>query len=148
MECGPADGGLIGAAYIYRARGADVAVADGGTGQSTANAGFKLSRPCPLGDVIYGGASGAGAPTGGTNLTTRKMPRQTGTGTVSAAPGWDTLLAADIPASALTETDDLNITAALGGVPTTALLAATSRELGWAGTHGSGAYLNANVVRQ
>ena len=137
----------IGAAYIYRAGGTDVAVADGGTGQSTANAGFNaLSPMSALGDVIYGGASGAGTQLAGQITTTRKFLRQTGTGTVSAAPGWDTLLAADIPASALTKTDDTNITIALGGVPTTALLAATSLTLGWAGTLAA-ARLNANVVQ-
>lgn len=36
--------------------------------------------------------------------------------------------------AALTRTDDTNVTVTLGGAPTTALLAATSLTLGWAGT--------------
>lgn len=38
-----------------------------------------------------------------------------------------------ITASALTKTDDTNVTLTLGGTPTTALLAATSLTLGWTG---------------
>jgi hypothetical protein len=37
-------------------------------------------------------------------------------------------------AAALSKTDDTNVTMTLGGTPTTALLAATSMTLGWAGT--------------
>ncbi len=62
--------------------------------------------------------------------------RQTGTGTVSAAPAWDTVVAADIPGSALTKTDDTNVTLTLGGSPTTALLNAASLTLGWTGQLG------------
>ncbi len=46
---------------IYRADGTDVPVADGGTGQSTALAGFDaLSPMTTIGDILYGGASGTG----------------------------------------------------------------------------------------
>jgi hypothetical protein len=54
-----------------------------------------------LGDVIYGGASGTSTRLAGNTTATRKFFRQTGDGTNSAAPVWDTLLDADIP-SALT----------------------------------------------
>jgi hypothetical protein len=47
---------------------------------------------------------------------------------------------------ALTETDDTNVTLALGGTPATALLQAVSLTLGWTGTLASGR-LNANVVQ-
>lgn len=41
-----------------------------------------------LGDVIYGGASGAPTRLAGSTSATAKMLVQTGNGTVSAAPGW------------------------------------------------------------
>jgi hypothetical protein len=57
-----------------------------------------------IGDVIYASATGTPgtlARLAGNTTTTRKFFRQTGDGTNSAAPAWDTLLDADIP-SALT----------------------------------------------
>ena len=39
----------------------------------------------------------------------------------------------DIPAQALTKTDDTNVTLTLGGTPASALLAAVSLTLGWTG---------------
>lgn len=46
---------------IYKVGGTDVAVADGGTGASSASAGFNALSPMTTsGDIIYGGASGAG----------------------------------------------------------------------------------------
>lgn len=50
-----------------------------------------------LGQIIYAGTAGAWAALAGNTTATRKFLRQLGTGTVSAAPAWDTLLAADIP---------------------------------------------------
>ena len=46
---------------VYMATGTDVAITDGGTGASTAAAGFDaLSPMTTVGDVVYGGASGTG----------------------------------------------------------------------------------------
>lgn len=42
--------------------------------------------------------------------------------------------AADVSSAALTRVNDTNVTVTLGGTPTTALLAATSLTMGWAGT--------------
>lgn len=50
-----------------------------------------------LGQLPYAGASGVWVLLAGNTTATRKFLRQLGTGTVSAAPAWDTLLAADIP---------------------------------------------------
>jgi hypothetical protein len=49
------------------------------------------------GDTLYASAANTWSLLTGNTTTTRKFLRQTGTGTASAAPVWDTLLAADIP---------------------------------------------------
>ena len=51
----------------------------------------------------------------------------------AGVPTFRALVAADVPGSALTKTDDTNITLTLGGSPTTALLNAASLTLGWTG---------------
>lgn len=58
-----------------------------------------LSPMTTLGDTIYGAASGAGTRLPGNTTTARQFLRQTGTGSVSAAPAWDTLVNADIPSA-------------------------------------------------
>lgn len=97
---------------------------NGGTGQST----------YALGDTLYSSAANTLSKLAGNTTSTKKFLRQTGTGSVSAAPAWDTVVAADIPGSALTKTDDTNVTLTLGGSPTTALLNAASITVGWTGT--------------
>jgi hypothetical protein len=97
---------------------------NGGTGAST----------YALGDILYSDATNSLAKLAGNITTTRKFLRQTGGGAVSAAPIWDTLLAADVPGSALSKADDTNVTLTLGGTPSTALLVAASLTLGWTGT--------------
>lgn len=77
---------------------ATVAIAQGGTGQTTAAAGFNaLSPMTTLGDVIYGDASGAGTRLAGNITTTKKFLSQTGDGTNSAAPAWAALASTNIP---------------------------------------------------
>ena len=49
-----------------------------------------------LGDVIYGAASGVATRLAGNTTLTRKFLRQTGNGTNSAAPAWDTITIADL----------------------------------------------------
>lgn len=96
----------------------------GGTNQNTYT----------LGDTLYASAADTLSKLAGNTTATRKFLRQTGNGTISAAPAWDTILAADVPGSALTKVDDTNVTLTLGGTPTSALLAAASLTLGWTGT--------------
>lgn len=86
-----------------------------------------------LGDTLYASAANTLSKLAGNITSTRKFLRQTGTGVISAAPVWDTIVAADIPGSALTKTDDTNVTLTLGGSPSTALLNAASLTLGWTG---------------
>lgn len=49
-----------------------------------------------LGDTIYGGASGVGTALSGNTSATKMFLTQTGTGSVSAAPAWAALSAADL----------------------------------------------------
>ena len=58
----------------------------GGTGISTYS----------IGDLLYGSVSGLSKLSGNTT-TTKKFLTQTGDGTSSAAPAWETILAADVP---------------------------------------------------
>jgi hypothetical protein len=56
-----------------------------------------LNPMTTLGDVIYGGASGAATRLAGNITTTKKFFNQTGTGSASAAPSWDALIDDDVP---------------------------------------------------
>ncbi len=61
----------------------------GGTGAATYT----------LGDTLYSDAANSLAKLAGNTTATKKFLRQTGTGTVSAAPEWDTVVDADLPAT-------------------------------------------------
>lgn len=50
-----------------------------------------------LGDTIYASASNTLAALAGNTTTTKKFLTQTGNGAASAAPVWDTIIAADVP---------------------------------------------------
>lgn len=77
---------------------ATLAIGSGGTGQTTKAPAFDaLSPMTTLGDVTYGGTSGTGTRLAGNTTTTKKFLRQTGNGSVSAAPAWDTLVGSDLP---------------------------------------------------
>lgn len=105
----------------------------GWTGTLAATRGGTGTGTYTLGDIIYSDASNSLAKLAGNTTTTRKFLRQTGNGSISAAPAWDTILAADIPGSSLTKTDDTNVTLTLGGSATTALLNAASITVAWTG---------------
>jgi trimeric autotransporter adhesin len=80
-----------------------VAIVNGGTGQTTANAAFNaLSPMTSLGDTIYGGTSGAATRLQGNTTTTKNFLVQTGTGSASAAPIWGTISAGDLPSLSAT----------------------------------------------
>ncbi len=97
--------------------------ANGGTHQSA----------YATGDILYSSASNALSKLAGNTTTTKKFLTQTGNGSISAAPGWNTISTSDVPNAALTKTDDTNVTLTLGGSPSTALLNAASLTLGWTG---------------
>ena len=72
-------------------------IAKGGTGNTTATASFDaLSPVTTLGDIIYRDGSN-NVRLAGNITSTKKFLRQTGTGAVSAAPAWDTLVSGDLP---------------------------------------------------
>jgi hypothetical protein len=52
-----------------------------------------------LGDLLYENATPALARLAGNTTTTKKFLTQTGTGSVSAAPGWNTIVTGDLPAA-------------------------------------------------
>ncbi len=58
-----------------------------------------------LGDLVAANGTPAWARLAGNATATRKFLRQTGTGTVSALPAWDTLLAGDLSAHTHAESD-------------------------------------------
>lgn len=57
----------------------------------------NISGLSALGDLIYGGASGARAKLSGNTAAAKKFLTQTGDGVNSAAPAWGALAAADLP---------------------------------------------------
>ena len=77
---------LFTAASITMSWSGTLAATRGGTGTGT----------YALGDLLYSSATNTLAKLAGNIVATRKFLRQTGTGTISAAPVWDTLLATDI----------------------------------------------------
>lgn len=79
-----------------------LSVARGGTGQATASAAYNALSPLTtLGDIPYGGASGAGTRLAGNITATRLFLAQTGNGSISAAPLWTALSTTDIPTLSL-----------------------------------------------
>lgn len=116
--------------------GTPIALANGGTGQTSAAAAYNaLSPMTTLGDIEYESATNTASRLAGNTTTTKKYLQQTGNGTVSAAPVWATIAASELTGgAALTETNDTNVTMTLGGTPSTALLTAASMTLGWTGT--------------
>ncbi len=74
-----------------------IAITKGGTGQTSASAAFNaLSPTTALGDLIYADSASSDTRLAGNITTTRKFLRQTGNGSVSAAPAWDTLTTSDV----------------------------------------------------
>jgi hypothetical protein len=75
-----------------------LAVTSGGTGQTTAAAGYNaLSPMTTLGDLEYESGADTAARLAGNATATKKFLTQTGTGSVSAAPGWNTIATGDVP---------------------------------------------------
>jgi len=93
----------IDAAYVGQASITTLGTVATGTWSATAileTKGGTNQTTYALGDVLYSSAANTLAKLAGNITATKQFLRQTGTGTVSAAPAWDTLVAGDIPAIA------------------------------------------------
>lgn len=99
-------------------------IGNGGTGQTTATAAFDaLSPNTTLGDMAYRGAANNVRLAG--NITaTKKFLVQTGTGAVSAAPAWDTILAADLPTGTTATQGALRLDSAVPAAPSSTFIGA------------------------
>ena len=96
-----------------------VASAGGGANHNLLSATHPDTVPASpvLGDLIVGNATPAWARLAGQTTTTRKFLRQTGTGSASALPVWDTLVAGDLPAHTHAESDVTNLVTDLSNRP-------------------------------
>jgi hypothetical protein len=91
---------------ITGAADGDTIVYDGTAGVATWAPG--LSNPMTLlGDIIYGGASGATTRLAGNTTTTNKFLRSTGVASLATAPSWEALVAGDIPDIAISQVTSL-----------------------------------------
>lgn len=111
-------------------------IANGGTGQtSAANAfdSFFKSVATTLGDLVYGGTSGAPTRLAGDTSNTRKFLRELSSSSVATAPVWDTIATGDVAfpttsalASTAAVTIDWNVLVTNGGLYTKTLAANTT----------------------
>ena len=86
--------------YVLAQNAFLVPVAQGGTGQTSAAAAYNaLSPMLTLGDIEYESGTNTAARLPGNTTTAKQFLTQTGTGSVSAAPAWGGLAAADLPAA-------------------------------------------------
>lgn len=109
---------------------------NGGTGQTTialAFDSFFKSVATTLGDLVYGGASGAPTRLAGDTSNTRKFLRTQSTSGAAQAPAWDTIATGDVAfattsalAATAAVTIDWNVLASSGGVYTKTLAANTT----------------------
>lgn len=95
-----------------------LAIANGGTGQTTANAAFNaLSPMTTLGDLIYEDVTPKAVRLAGNTTATKNFLVQTGNGSVSAAPSWGTIASGDLPT--VTLTGDVTGASSGGSIATT-----------------------------
>ena len=91
-----------------------------------------------LGDMLFGGVSGAVTVLPGNQFTTRAYLQQVGTGSGSAAPTWGGIVSTDISGQAITRVNDTNVQITLTGTPGNSVLNAVGLTLGWSGTLSAG----------
>lgn len=94
-----------------------IALNKGGTGQTTKAAAYNALTPITtLGDIAYGDGTNSATRLAGNTTTSKRFLTQTGTGSVSAAPGWNAILDADVPSALTGKTyNGLTLTAAATG---------------------------------
>lgn len=84
--------------YSFSEISGTAAIAQGGTGQTSAAAAYNaLSPMTTLGDIEYESGANTAARLAGNTTATKKFLTQTGTGTVSGAPAWNTIAVGDVP---------------------------------------------------
>lgn len=113
----------------------------GGTGQSTIAAAYNSfyeSVVTTLGDIDYGGASGAPTRLQGNTTSTKNFLISTGSGGSATAPAWGTIVAGDVPTlnqnttgNAATVTTNANLT---GVITSTGNATATGAQTGTGNT--------------
>lgn len=114
-----------------------LAIANGGTGQTTKAAAFNaLSPVTTLGDIIYGNGSNSNTRLAGNTTTTKMFLRQTGTGSASAAPAWEEITKTTVGLSNV-ENTALSTWAGSSNITTVGTLVGTST---WAGALIDGRY--------
>jgi hypothetical protein len=91
-----------------------------------------------LGDMLFGGVSGAVTVLPGNQFTTRAYLQQVGTGSGSAAPTWGGIVSTDISGQAITRVNDTNVTLTLTGTPGNSVLNAVGLTMGWSGELSAG----------
>jgi hypothetical protein len=75
-----------------------VAIANGGTGSTTASAAFDALSPLTtVGDILIANAAGTDARLAGNTTATKQFLTSSGTGSAATAPAWSALSASDIP---------------------------------------------------
>jgi hypothetical protein len=80
-----------------------VAIANGGTGSTTASAAFDALSPLTtVGDILMAGTGGTDSRLAGNSTTAKQFLASTGTGSAPMAPSWSLLDASDIPAHSAT----------------------------------------------
>lgn len=111
----------------------DLVIANNLSDVNNANTSFNnISPMTTLGDMIYGGTSGAGTRLAGNTTSTKKFLSQTGTGSASVAPGWNVIDTADLPTIILT--GDITGSNSGGSVTTTVAKIAGTVVSGTTGT--------------
>ena len=99
-------------------------IANGGTGSANAaNAFNALSPLTTLGDLLYGGASGAGTRLAGNTTTSKQFLTSVGSGSDATAPAWGPLVASDIPAHSAALITSGTLSVANGGTGASTLAA-------------------------
>lgn len=71
----------------------------GGVGAAPVWSTTTLPNAAALGDLMYASAANTYSDLAGNTSATKKFLTQTGTGSASAAPGWNTIAASDLPGS-------------------------------------------------
>jgi hypothetical protein len=80
-----------------------VAIANGGTGATTASAAFDALSPLTtIGDLLISGAGGTDTRLGGNTTTSKLFLTSTGTGSLANAPAWGGISASDITSGTFT----------------------------------------------